>query len=410
MTRTNDTPAAPRSRRARRRAIFAAIVVAFFAVATFLAAEIALRVHFAIKLRGRGLAELTERPADDPNRAIDIRDLMIADPDPDMVYKMRPRARGVFMGGPVELNDAGFRTPPVAETKPPGTLRVVALGDSHTFGWGVRDEECYARLLEGALNRLAGPDRKVEVVNLGIPGINAVQESRVFERYGEPLDPDLVMIQFELNDTLVPAVLLDADFSRLRPLFSVAFLKYGWARLRGKEVEARGDLMRAFPMFQDAVEGSPVDVPIEDVPPRYRHMLGWDALAGAYRRLSARCAELGVPLRMILPAHRLHEDLPAMRSDPAYDRARALAKELGIETIDTFGATRQIALARGVGTADLAIDYPNDIHPTPARHAMMARAILPRVAEALGVGTPEALDTEIATLDERIRELVDRGR
>lgn len=55
-------------------------------------------------------------------------------------------------------NARGFRGPVLARAKPAGALRVVAVGNSSTFGWGVNDDETYPAQLEHAL-RAAAPRR-----------------------------------------------------------------------------------------------------------------------------------------------------------------------------------------------------------------------------------------------------------
>ena len=55
------------------------------------------------------------------------------------------------------INAFGFRDVEVAERAPPGRLRVLALGDSFTFGWGVELEDTWVKRVEAAL-RARGHD------------------------------------------------------------------------------------------------------------------------------------------------------------------------------------------------------------------------------------------------------------
>jgi hypothetical protein len=70
----------------------------------------------------------------------------------------------------VRLNALGFREPRLPSPKPPGVLRVVALGDSFTQGYGVEEDEAWPRRLETALD--ARHPGRYQVVNLGVPGTN----------------------------------------------------------------------------------------------------------------------------------------------------------------------------------------------------------------------------------------------
>ncbi len=96
----------------------------------------------------------------------------------------------------LESNANGFRTHAL-EPKADGVTRVVTLGDSSTFGWGVDPEYTYQRLLEDRLN-----DRlpTVEVFNLGISGHTSRHGLAVLEHYGLALDPDLLIVSFGAND------------------------------------------------------------------------------------------------------------------------------------------------------------------------------------------------------------------
>src|SRR6266404_4190437 len=68
----------------------------------------------------------------------------------------------------VHINSNGTRGPEFTVEKPPGTIRILSLGDSRTFGWGLTDEETYSRRLRNLLQNYAGDGRTVEVINAGV--------------------------------------------------------------------------------------------------------------------------------------------------------------------------------------------------------------------------------------------------
>ena len=123
-------------------------------------------------------------------------------------YKLRPdinvRALNPFnadelrMGKTfgIESNAQGFRTKPFTP-KPARRRRIIAVGDSSTFGWGVEPEYTYEALLETRLT-----DRQIpsEVVNLGIPGFTSRHGTAVVDHYALSLDPDLLIFSFGAND------------------------------------------------------------------------------------------------------------------------------------------------------------------------------------------------------------------
>lgn len=82
---------------------------------------------------------------------------------------------------------------------PPGTKRIVAIGDSFTFGTGVSDNETYPAKLEALLNR-SGNQLTVEVLNSGIHGTGTGNQVLWYDRWVRQFDPDLVILALFAND------------------------------------------------------------------------------------------------------------------------------------------------------------------------------------------------------------------
>ena len=99
-------------------------------------------------------------------------------------------------GVEMTVNPMGLRGPEVSAEKTAGTLRVIGLGDSFTFGVGVRDEHTFLRRLEGRLNQY----QLVEVLNAGTQGYNTRDQQVTLENRWLELKPDLVLVVFYLND------------------------------------------------------------------------------------------------------------------------------------------------------------------------------------------------------------------
>lgn len=94
----------------------------------------------------------------------------------------------------VDLSDQGLRSPHVAETKPTGVRRLVCLGDSVTFGWGVESGETFCARLASLL----GPEW--EPINLGVPGYNLEQSVRRYELRGLEFAADAAVLVLNSND------------------------------------------------------------------------------------------------------------------------------------------------------------------------------------------------------------------
>lgn len=87
-----------------------------------------------------------------------------------------------------------------SETKSEGTIRIVTLGDSYTYGLFVNTEENYSSLLERMLNEsnICSSPRNFEVINLGVPGYDTQYSYQRFIKRGLKYNPDLV-IWFHLS-------------------------------------------------------------------------------------------------------------------------------------------------------------------------------------------------------------------
>jgi hypothetical protein len=87
------------------------------------------------------------------------------------------------------LNSLGFRGPELKE----GTFRVACAGSSETFGISEREGGEYPRLLENELNARTG-GRRIEVVNLGVPGSSMSSLDGHMPGIVDRLRPDVVTI------------------------------------------------------------------------------------------------------------------------------------------------------------------------------------------------------------------------
>lgn len=85
----------------------------------------------------------------------------------------------------------------ILKIKADGSIKIVALGDSLTYGWMV--VKGYLDFLEEMLNAKY-PRTVFEIVNRGIPGDTAAGGLHRLNDHVLSLNPDLVFIQFALND------------------------------------------------------------------------------------------------------------------------------------------------------------------------------------------------------------------
>ena len=130
----------------------------------------------------------------------------------------------------VETNSVGLRDREVSRKKD-GEYRVLAVGDSFTYGWGVELEQSWPKVLEEEMNQSG---LKSVVLNLGVPKNSTEQYQGVACRAAEDLEPDLILVGVLQGDDLHQLVgkvdtptlsqsprLLRSLFTNLSKLFEV---------------------------------------------------------------------------------------------------------------------------------------------------------------------------------------------
>ncbi len=102
----------------------------------------------------------------------------------------------------IRINAAGFRGPEIAPDKD-GRFRIVALGESQTFGPTLRDgEKPWPELLQDLFDRRASCGRPVEVVNAGTEAYTLEDNLERLRRDVLPLKPDLIVSTHGMNGLL----------------------------------------------------------------------------------------------------------------------------------------------------------------------------------------------------------------
>lgn len=173
-----------------------------------------------------------------------------------LLQRFLPSTPAYLRGNPVwevSLNSRGFRGPDFAAEKPPGTFRILCIGDSWTFGANVDQAAAYPQRLETRLGQ-EFPDARFQVLNLGVMGYSSFQGLELLRRTGMEFEPDFVLIGFGMNDGLVvgwrdkdhvrpPAGGATSIRHALGRIEMVKLVRYVWTRLRYQPWSI-GDYMR----------------------------------------------------------------------------------------------------------------------------------------------------------------------
>ncbi len=91
----------------------------------------------------------------------------------------------------VETNSLGIREREVQRPKNAKSYRIIAVGDSYTYGWGVNIEETWLRRLE---QKLSLGSKHIETVNLGKPGAGPPFYVEITRTIVPLLEPDWILV------------------------------------------------------------------------------------------------------------------------------------------------------------------------------------------------------------------------
>jgi lysophospholipase L1-like esterase len=305
--------------------------------------------------------------------------------DLELLDVMAPAALRDRTRWSVHTNERGFRSPEFADRPAPGVTRVVVLGDSSTFGWGVEHFEAYPARLRGALaERLAVAPERIEVINLGVPGYSSFQGLVLLERVALPLEPDLVVWSYLSNDGAITgerdAAAFQQRLGRTGALLEVLHRSRAFETLEAWIAVARQRL-------QPAPAPDPLD-------PAQRNVPSYRAAASNVVAAIAAARGAGVPIVLLGQCVRgaaaavLH-DVAAAAGVPHLDATALLDTRIpAIATESRFAAARE-RLRERWGEDELArnpawlVFLPDNCHPNVIGHEIVSEALADRVARAL---------------------------
>ncbi len=294
---------------------------------------------------------------------------------------MQPGETYTWQGIPVQINAQGLRGPAVDLEKPPGTYRILNLGDSVVFGWGVRYEDTYGyRLQELLKQRYDSEQATYQVINAGAPGWNMENILAYLQAEGLAYQPDLILLNVTLvNDVYGGSALKTSGeplLDRLRdhtyfwPFLSVQY------RLLEVCLGQRG----AMPVLNPPPEATAY-FPLQEDDPQ------WDVIWGPIRDMALLADEHESEfLLIVLPTAFQVEDTDY--SEVPQQVLRRRAGEAGIELLDLLPvfreACRQAPPAESCGPGGRYLWADMWMHPSALGHRLMAEYILNVLEEEKG--------------------------
>ncbi len=186
--------------------------------------------------------------------------------DEQLGWRNIPNWKASTYGQALTTNSKHLRDREYPFEKPVGTKRILVLGDSFAWGYGVSDKDIFTETLENTFKRKKMP---WEVINSGVSGWGNDQQYLYFTSEGVKYDPDIVVVAFYIGND---------------PTNNTNSIQYGLSK----------------PVFTDldlTLANSPVPKPPTDTSTRILSTVDKNALTvRIFEKLAERCAETGAKL------------------------------------------------------------------------------------------------------------------
>lgn len=332
-----------------------------------------IATEVALRLLGQPRFYLSHSSPPQFSKPIDLVDdvLMYRNKESSLIRFVYDRDPRGYFGPTCQVdhytNALGFRGPEFAD-KPEGVLRLAFLGDSFTFGEGVRFSDITSDVTRALLAEVTEGARTIESLNFGVGGHNSIQSLFVLERYALPLEPDVVVLGYVLNDAEEPILAWNQQQERIvrrpiadeqsgglarpeGPLYEMHLSQLAWRFLRGRE---RTDNTLAAYRGLYAADA--------EWWPRNRESLA--RIVSLCRERDIPCYVLGWPVLVRLDASYPFREI--------HEQVGQVVREAGGTFIDLE------PVFRGLSAKDLHV-HPTDHHPNEIAHDLAARALVERL-------------------------------
>jgi len=254
------------------------------------------------------------------------------------------------------INDRGLRGADFPADKPDGTLRILFVGDSFTFGEGVEDDRPFPSLLQQRFDSRPG-DPSVHVINAGVSGYNTRDEVAYLESRWLAFDPDLVILVFYLNDAYddgrFAELIMGGERGQLQrasesPSRLWALVETRYSRWRASR--------RIIEIYRAQFSGKP-SIDGHD----------WEGSKKALARAAAITRERSISFAVVIfpELHALDDSHPFAS---IYELVEAHVDSLGVPVLNLFPAFR------GQRTDELWV-HVTDHHPNERGHRIAADAL-----------------------------------
>lgn len=323
------------------------LLLFLFIPISFLLGEVILRVHYVSTYTGT-IEDAYNNPQNPVNGSIvELGEIIRPSHYIKMIYEFKPNLNVQYTGVEVKTNSLGWRESKMKVATDVKSIRILGIGDSVMFGWGVREEERYLDILEKQLNE-RHPNFKWETIVLAIPGYNLPMEIEMLEKVGLAYQPNMIIYGFVENDHCLPNFVFHKE-----PFFSLHLFLDDYI----KEVM---NIDYTHKIFESELLGEKIwDLCTnDDIMKKYPGLTGEKAFNDSLNRLSQIGAELTIPIILL-------------KHNPYIKDFKIPRNMLIVNPIKEQGEYLRINKFKIIEVSDLVISE-EDNHPSAKGHKLIA--------------------------------------
>jgi hypothetical protein len=121
------------------------------------------------------------------------KELKVKSDNTKLGFYHKPSSEAILQSVKIRINNYGLRGKDITKEKTVDR-RILFLGSSATFGWGVEEENTMTSILDKKLGK------NIEILNSGVGNYNSVRYVELFFTKLKELNPSDIVVHFFLND------------------------------------------------------------------------------------------------------------------------------------------------------------------------------------------------------------------
>jgi len=252
--------------------------------------------------------------------------------DPEIAHALRPEQEAFTHDQPVSVNSRGLRDAEYAREPAAGVRRILALGDSQTFGNGLPLADTWPKQLERRLGAAAAGPLRWEVLNAGIPGTDTWQHEILLRRLLAAYRAQAVVLAFYVND-VSPRWKPELRPERPSQRTNSGEKRLAYVLKRSVLVSLVLERLQVLHRGAEAEQGRDFEAYVLTGEPAPEVERGWEQVERSLAGMKALCDARGIPLLLaVLP--RRDQVANAQPARAYNERIAAIAARQGIPAAD----------------------------------------------------------------------------